>query len=94
MSFGHRGFSQLHNTRKRRKDGAPLGGVQGTHQGAFRGWGSPSHYVISKRGASLARKLERKGGLVGVLLGWNGMRFGNGVHHPKQCAHRRAQQAS
>jgi hypothetical protein len=25
MSFGHRGFSQLHNLKKCRKDGAPLG---------------------------------------------------------------------
>jgi hypothetical protein len=24
-------------------------------------------------------------------LGWNGLHFGNGIHHPKQCAHRRAQ---
>ncbi len=30
MSFGHRGFSQLHNPKKRRKDGGPLGGAQGT----------------------------------------------------------------
>jgi len=27
----------------------------------------------------------------GFHLGWNGLCFGNGVHHPKQCAHRRAQ---
>jgi hypothetical protein len=25
MSFGHMGFSQLHNLKKHRKDGAPLG---------------------------------------------------------------------
>ncbi len=91
MFFGHRGFSQLHNMRKRRKDGAPLGGAQGTHQGAFRGWGSPSHYVPSKRGASPTRKLERKGGLVGFRLGGNGVCFENGVHHLKQCAHRTTQ---
>jgi hypothetical protein len=41
MSFGHRGFSQLHNPRKRQKDGAPIRGAQGTHRGALRGWGSP-----------------------------------------------------
>jgi len=31
MSFGHRGFSQLHNPGKHQKDGAPFGGAQGTH---------------------------------------------------------------
>jgi hypothetical protein len=31
LSFGHRGFSQLHNSKKRRKDGVPLRGAQGTH---------------------------------------------------------------
>jgi hypothetical protein len=31
MSFGHMGLSQLHNPRMRQKDGAPLGGAQGTH---------------------------------------------------------------
>jgi hypothetical protein len=86
-----RGFSQLHNPRKRQKDGAPLGEAQGTHQGALHGWGSPTHYVTSKGSAFPTKKLERKGGLVGFCLGWNGLRFGNGVHHPKQCAHRRAQ---
>jgi len=91
MSFGHRGFSQLHNPRKRRKDGTPLRGVQGTHQGALRGWGSPSHYITSKIGAFSTRKLERKGGLAGFHLGGNGLHFGNGIHHPKQCAYRRAQ---
>jgi hypothetical protein len=83
MSFGHRSFSQLHNMKKRLKDGAPLGGAQGTHRSAFCGWGSPSHYVVNKRGVFPTRKLERKGELVSVLLGWNGVRFGNGVHHPK-----------
>jgi hypothetical protein len=34
------------------------------------------------------RKLERKGAFVGFH---NGLCSGNGVHHPKQCAHRRAQ---
>jgi len=77
MSFGHRGFSQLHNTRKHRKDGASLGGAQGTHRGAFREWGPPSHYVTSKGSAFPTRKLERKGGLVNVFLGWNGVRFGD-----------------
>jgi hypothetical protein len=91
MSFGHRGFSQLHNPRKRRKDGAPLRGARSTHRGAFRGWGSPSHYVTSKRSASLTRKLDMEGGLVSFRLGWNGLRFVNGIHHPKQCVHRRAQ---
>jgi len=45
----------------------------------------------AKGGASPIGELERKGGLVGFHLGWNGLHFGNGVHHPKQCAHRRAQ---
>jgi hypothetical protein len=76
MSFGHKGFSQLHNPRKHRKDGAPIGGAQGTHQGAFCGWGSPSHYITSKRSASSIKKLERKGGLVGFHLGWNGLHLG------------------
>jgi hypothetical protein len=40
---------------------------------------------------SLIGELERQGGFVGFQLGWNGLHFGNGVHHPKQCAHRRAQ---
>ncbi len=91
MSFGHMGFSQLHNSRKHRKDGAPLGGAQSTRRGAFRGWGSPSHYITSKGNVFPIKKLEKKGGLVGFRLGWNGLHFGNGVHHPKQCAHRRAQ---
>ncbi len=91
MFFGHKELSQLHNPGKHRKDGTPLGGAQGTHRGALRGWGSLSHYVTSKRSASLIRKLERKGGLASFHLGWNGLHFGNGVHHPKQCAHRRAQ---
>jgi hypothetical protein len=90
MSYGHKGFSQLHNQRKRQKDGAPIGGAQGTHRSALRRWGSPSHYIISKGSASSTRKLERKGGLVSFHLGWNGLHFGNGVHHPKQCAYRRA----
>jgi len=46
MSFGHRCFSQLHNLRKCRKDGAPLGGIQGTHRGALRGWGP--HPIMSQ----------------------------------------------
>jgi len=54
------------------------------------GWGSPSHYVTNKGGASSIGKLERKSELVGFHLGWNGLHFGNGVHHPKQHAHRRA----
>jgi len=83
MSFGHRGFSQLHNPRKRRKDGAPIGGAQGTHRNALRGWGSPSHYVTSNGSAFPTRKLERKGGLVGFRLRGNGLGFGNGVHHSK-----------
>ncbi len=44
----------------------------------------------AKRSASPTKKLESKGGLVGFHLGWNGLHFENGVHHPKQCAHRRA----
>ncbi len=80
MSFGHMGFSQLHNSRKRRKNGAPLEGAQGTHRGALRGWGSPSHYVTSQGNASSTRELEKKGGLVDFHLGWNGLHFGNGVH--------------
>jgi hypothetical protein len=60
MSFGHMGFSQLHNPRKRRKDGVPIGGVQSTHRGALCGWGSPSHYVTSKESAFSTRKLERR----------------------------------
>jgi len=91
VSFGQKGFSQLHNLRKRQKDGAPLGRAQGTHSGALRGWGSPSHYVTSKGGASSIGKLERKSELGGFHLGWNGLHFGNGVHHPKQRVHRRAQ---
>ncbi len=51
----------------------------------------PSHYIISDRSASSIRKLERKSGLVGSHLDWNGLHFWNGIHHPKQCAHRRAQ---
>jgi len=35
MSFGHRGFSQLHNPRKCPKNGAPIGGAEGTHRGAL-----------------------------------------------------------
>jgi hypothetical protein len=81
MSFGHRGFSQLHNLRKRQKDGALIGRAQGTHQGALCGWGSPSHYVTRKGSASSTRKLERKSGLLSFHLGWNGLHFGNGVHH-------------
>jgi hypothetical protein len=69
MSFGHRGFSQLHNLRKRRKDGVTLGGAQGIRRGAFCGWGSPSHHIISKRSASSIGELERKGGLVSFTLG-------------------------
>jgi len=91
MSFGHRGFLQLHNFGKRRKDGAPLGGAQGTHRGALCGWGSSSNYLISKGGASPIGELERKGGLVGFHLRWNGLHFENGVHHLKQCAHGGAQ---
>jgi len=64
LSFGHKGFSQLHNPRMRQKDGAPLGGVQSTHRGALRGWGPPSYYVTSKENASSIKKLERKSGLV------------------------------
>jgi len=60
MSFGHRGFSQLHNSRKCRKDGTPLGGVQGTHRSALYGWGSPFHQVTSKASAFSTKKLERK----------------------------------
>jgi hypothetical protein len=60
MSFGHMGFSQLHNSRKRQKDGAPLGGVQGTRQGALYGWGSPFHYITSKGSAFSTGKLEKK----------------------------------
>jgi len=37
MPIGHRGFPQLHNTRKCEKNGAPLGGAQGTLQGALCG---------------------------------------------------------
>ncbi len=41
-------FPQLHNPRKYEKNGAPLGGAQGTHGGALCGWDSPSHQVASK----------------------------------------------
>jgi len=90
MSFGHKGFSQFHNPRKCQKDGAPLVGAQGTHRGALCRWGSPSHYVTSKGSAFSTKKLERKGGLASFHLGWNGLCFGNKVHHLKQCVHRRA----
>jgi hypothetical protein len=48
-------------------------------------------HIASKKHASSTRELERKGGFVGFHLRGNGMHFGNGIHHPKQCAHRRAQ---
>jgi len=83
MSFKHMGFSQLHNPRKHRKDGTLIGGAQGTHRGALREWGYPSHYVTSKGSASSTKKLERKGGVAGFHPGWYGLCFGNGVHHPK-----------
>jgi hypothetical protein len=53
--------------------------------------GVPHPTTLQAKGASPIRELERKGGLVGFHLGWNGLHFGNGVHHPKQCAHRGAQ---
>jgi hypothetical protein len=64
-----RGFSQLHNQRKRQKDGAPIGEAQGTHRGALCGWGSPPYYVTSKGSASSTRKLERKVDLLVSTLG-------------------------
>jgi len=81
MSFGHRGFPQLHNLRKCQKNGAPIGGAQGTHQGALCGLGSPSHHIASKKHAFSTKELERKGGFVGFHLRGNGMQSGNGIHH-------------
>jgi len=60
MSFGHRGFPQLHNPRKCGKNGVTFRGAQGTHQGALCGWDSPSHQVLSKRCAPLIGELERQ----------------------------------
>jgi len=91
MSFGHRGFSQLHNPRKCPKNGVLVGGAQGTHRGALCGWDSPSHQITSKRCAPPIEELKRQGGLVDFHLRGNGLHFGNGIHHTKQCAHRRAQ---
>jgi hypothetical protein len=47
------------------------------------------HFVSSERNTFSTRKLERKGGFANLHLGWNGLNFGNGVHQPKQCVHRR-----
>jgi len=43
---------------------------------------SGSHHIVSKRCASLTRKLERKNGFVYFRLKGNIMHFGNGIHHP------------
>jgi hypothetical protein len=85
------GFPQLHNPRKCGKNGVPFGGAQGIHGGALCEWDSPSHQVPSKRCAPPIGELERQGGLVNFHLGGNGLHFGNGIYHKKQCAHRRAQ---
>jgi hypothetical protein len=45
-----RGFPQLHNTRKYPKNGASVGGAQGTHRGTLCGWDLcffPSKFVNS-----------------------------------------------
>jgi hypothetical protein len=43
--------------------------------------GFPIPLPYKQGGASSTRKLERKGGLASFHLGWNGLHFGNGVHH-------------
>jgi hypothetical protein len=71
--------------------GLPFGGAQGTHRGALCEWDSPSYQVPSKRCAPPIGELERQGGLVNFHFRGNGLHFGNGIHHTKQCVHRRAQ---
>jgi len=44
--------------------------------------GVPHPIMSQVKEISLTRKLERKGGFVGFRLRWNGLHFGNGVHHP------------